>query len=143
LLAAVATLSLLAATCAGTGDGGSRGRIDYATGPSGTSGTPAAGATAATGSPGSTGGAEADVEASVNNYLFDPDPLEVSSGDVLAVRNGNTRTPHTFTVVGEDVDLTLGPLETKTVEITLEPGTYDLICRFHETLGMTGTLIVT
>ena len=69
--------------------------------------------------------------------------MRVSSGDVVAVRNGNTKTPHTFTVVKEDVDLELGPLETESATIDLSPGTYDLICRFHEELGMTGTLKVT
>ena len=90
-----------------------------------------------------TGGAAADVSVSVNNYLFDPGTVKVSSGDVIEVRNGNTRTPHTFTVVGEDVDLELAPLATETATIDLAPGTYELICRFHESLGMTGRLKVT
>jgi plastocyanin len=89
------------------------------------------------------GAGDVDVSVSLNNYLFDPGTVRVTSGDVVAVRNGNTRTPHTFTVVGEDVDLELGPLETESATIDLSPGTYDLICRFHEQLGMTGTLKVT
>lgn len=94
-----------------------------------------------TGADGAMGGA-ADVSVSLNNYLFDPDPVRVASGDDVEVRNANTRTPHTFTVVGEDVDLELGPMETETATIDLAPGTYDLICRFHESLGMTATLQV-
>jgi plastocyanin len=90
-----------------------------------------------------TGAGDADVSVSLNNYLFDPGTVEVSRGDVVAVRNGNTRTPHTFTVVDEDVDLELAPLATETTTIDLAPGTYELICRFHESLGMTGTLKVT
>jgi len=89
------------------------------------------------------GTGDADVSVSLNNYLFDPHTVRVASGDDVAVRNGNTKTPHTFTVVGEDVDLELGPLETESATIDLSPGTYDLICRFHEELGMTGTLKVT
>ena len=89
------------------------------------------------------GAGDADVSVSLNNYLFDPRTVRVASGDVVAVRNGNTKTPHTFTVVKEDVDLELGPLETESVTIDLSPGTYDLICRFHESLGMIGTLKVT
>ena len=81
--------------------------------------------------------------AGTTDYLFDPRTVRVAGGDVVAVRNGNTKTPHTFTVVGEDVDLELGPLEIESVTIDLSPGTYDLICRFHEELGMTGTLKVT
>jgi plastocyanin len=117
-------------TVAETGATGSTGPTDA---------TGATGATTATGTTGAGGG----LEVSLNNYLFDPNPVEVASGDVIAVRNGNTRTPHTFTVVGQDVDLELGPLETETVEIALEPGTYDLICRFHEAQDMTATLVVT
>jgi plastocyanin len=95
-------------------------------------------ATAATGAT----SANADVSVSLNNYLFDPATVEVNSGDVVAVRNGNAKTPHTFTVVGEDVDLELAPLTTETTTIDLAPGTYQLICRFHESLGMTATLKV-
>ncbi|HEY7660179.1 MAG TPA: cupredoxin domain-containing protein [Actinomycetota bacterium] len=94
-------------------------------------------------STGSTGSAAGDVSVSLNNYLFQPTDVEVNSGDVVSVRNDNTRTPHTFTVTGEDVDLELAPMETETAEIDLAPGTYDLICRFHEELGMVGTLTVT
>jgi hypothetical protein len=47
--------------------------------------------------------------------------VRVASGDVVAVRNGNTKTPHTFTVVGEDVDLEPGPLETESATIDLSP----------------------
>jgi len=89
-------------------------------------------ATAATGAT----GANADVSVSLNNYLFDPATVRVSSGDVVAVRNGNAKTPHTFTLVGEDVDLELAPLTTETTTIDLAPGTYQLICRFHRSLGM-------
>ncbi|HET7237001.1 MAG TPA: cupredoxin domain-containing protein [Actinomycetota bacterium] len=103
---------------------------------------PSTGSTGPTGTSGATGAAE-DVQVSLNNFLFDPNPVEVASGDVISVRNGNTRTPHTFTVVGQDVDLELGPLETETVEIALDPGTYELICRFHEAQDMTASLVVT
>jgi plastocyanin len=99
--------------------------------------------TGATGSTGSAdGGGEADAKASVNNYLFMPKTVKVNSGDALEVTNGNARTPHTFTVVGEDVDLELAPLTSETATIDLAPGTYQLICRFHEQLGMKGTLKV-
>jgi plastocyanin len=99
-------------------------------------------ATGATGASGASGAKDADVSVSLNNYLFDPGTVKVGGGDVVAVRNGNARTPHTFTVVGEDVDLELAPLTTERVTIELTPGTYQLICRFHESLGMTATLKV-
>ena len=97
-----------------------------------------------TGATGSTGGAgaKADVSASVNNYVFMPKTVKVHSGDTLEVRNDNTKTPHTFTVVGEDVDLELAPQTSESTKIDLEPGTYQLVCRFHEQLGMKGKLEV-
>jgi len=150
VLVGLAALSVLAAACGGDANdaGGSMGG-----GPTGATG--ATGATAddpgagslyggSNGMTGATGatGANADVSVSLNNYLFDPGTVKVGMGDVVAVRNGNARTPHTFTVVGEDVDLELAPLTTETVTIDMAPGTYELICRFHESLGMTGTLKV-
>lgn len=83
-----------------------------------------------------------DVSVSLNNYLFDPGVVKVARGDVVAVRDANAKTPHTFTVVGQDIDLELAPLTTETATIDLAPGTYQLICRFHESLGMKATLKV-
>jgi plastocyanin len=151
VLVGLAALSVLAVACGGDAN-------DAAGGPTGTSPTAATGATDSgddpgggslyggsdgmTGATGATGAKDADVSVSLNNYLFDPGTLKVGSGDLVAVRNGNARTPHTFTVVGEDVDLELAPLTTETVKIDLAPGTYQLICRFHESLGMKATLKV-
>ena len=159
VLVAFAALAVLAAACGGdSNDAGAGGATatgaTAATGAtdSGSGDDPGAGslyggsngmtgATAATGATGATG-ANADVSVSLNNYLFDPATVRVSSGDVVAVRNANAKTPHTFTVVGEDVDLELAPLTTETTTIDLAPGTYQLICRFHESLGMKATLKV-
>jgi plastocyanin len=163
VLVGLAALSVMAAACgsdandasSGGGSGGSPstgsmggsgsmtgGGSLYGGGGSGRygSGDDMTGSTGSTGSAG--GGAKADVSASVNNYLFMPKTLKVDSGYTLEVRNGNARTPHTFTVVGEDVDLELAPLTSETTTIDLGPGTYQLICRFHEQLGMKGTLKV-
>ena len=155
VLVALAALAVLAAACAGdsndagaggataTGATAATGATDSGSGydPGAGSrygGSNGMGATAATGAT----GANADVSVSLNNYLFDPATVKVSSGDVVAVRNGNAKTPHTFTLVGEDVDLELAPLTTETTTIDLAPGTYQLICRFHESLGMKATLKV-
>ena len=145
---ALAALILLAAACGnGEGDSGNE-----STG-GGTGTTPAGGfyggtptgETAPTGGTGATGesGARAGATVAMNNYLFQPADLEVASGTDLEVENANSRTPHTFTVVGEDVDVELAPLTSETTTIDLPPGSYDVICRFHEDLGMTGTLTVT
>jgi plastocyanin len=152
VLVGLAALSVLAVACGGDANdaGGSMGGgpagATAATGATDSGDDPGAGSlyggsNEMTGATGATG-ANADVSVSLNNYLFDPGTVKVGMSDVVAVRNGNARTPHTFTVVGEDVDLELAPLTTETVSIDLAPGTYELICRFHESLGMTGTLRV-
>jgi plastocyanin len=156
VLVGLAALSVLAAACGDDANaaGGSMGAgptgATAATGATDSGDDPGAGSlyggsngmTGATGATGASGAKDADVSVSLNNYLFDPGTVKVDEGDVVAVRNGNARTPHTFTVVGEDVDLELAPLTTETVTIDLAPGTYELICRFHESLGMTATLKV-
>jgi plastocyanin len=155
-LVGLAALSVLAVACGGDANdaGGSMGGgptgATAATGATDSGDDPGAGSlyggsnemTGATGATGASGAKDADVSVSLNNYLFDPGAVKVATGDVVAVRNGNARTPHTFTVVGEDVDLELAPLTTETVTIELAPGRYQLICRFHESLGMTATLKV-
>ena len=152
VLVGLAALSVLAAACGDDANdaGGSMGAgptgATAATGATDSGDDPGAGSlyggsNEMTGATGATG-ANADVSVSLNNYLFDPGTVKVDEGDVVAVRNGNARTPHTFTVVAEDVDLELAPLTTETVTIDLAPGTYELICRFHESLGMTATLKV-
>ena len=156
VLVGLAALSVLAAACgddandAGGATGAGPTGATAATGATDSGDDPGAGSlyggsngmTGATGATGASGAKDADVSVSLNNYLFDPGTVKVGGGDVVAVRNGNARTPHTFTVVGEDVDLELAPLTTETVTIDLAPGTYELICRFHESLGMTATLKV-
>ena len=153
VLVGLAALSVLAAACGDDANdaGGSMGAgptgATAATGATDSGDDPGAGSlyggsNGMTGATGASGAKDADVSVSLNNYLFDPGTVKVDEGDVVAVRNGNARTPHTFTVVAEDVDLELAPLTTETMTIDLAPGTYELICRFHESLGMTATLKV-
>jgi plastocyanin len=157
VLVTLAALAVLAAACGGdandagaggatgtgpTGATAATGATDTGSGNDPGAGSLYGGSNGTTGATGSTGEKDADVSVSLNNYLFDPATVRVSSGDVVAVRNANAKTPHTFTVVGEDVDLELAPLTTETTTIDLAPGTYQLICRFHESLGMKATLKV-
>ncbi|HEV8057648.1 MAG TPA: cupredoxin domain-containing protein [Actinomycetota bacterium] len=156
VLVALATLAVLAVACgsdsndaeaggaSATGATAATGATDSGSGDDHGAGSLYGGSNGTTGATAATGAtANADVSVSLNNYLFDPATVRVSSGDVVAVRNANAKTPHTFTVVGENVDLELAPLTTETTTIDLAPGTYQLICRFHESLGMKATLKVT
>ena len=51
-------------------------------------------------------------------------------------------TAHTFTVTGQGIDIETMPGKTAKVTIDLPPGTYPFVCRFHESMGMKGTLVV-
>jgi plastocyanin len=88
--------------------------------------------------PGSAGNGE---DVLVNNFSFTPSQFAVASGEVIAVRNANPSTAHTFTLSGTEIDEELNPVDTVEVPLDLEPGRYDLVCRFHT--QMTGTLTVT
>ncbi|MGH2672076.1 MAG: cupredoxin domain-containing protein [Actinomycetota bacterium] len=86
-------------------------------------------------------GGEATATVQVNNFLFAPSDIEVAAGSEIEVMNGNANTPHTFTVEGTDIDLELSPMDSEDVTIDVDPGSYDVICRFHG--QMTATLSVT
>ena len=88
------------------------------------------------------GSGTAAVTVSQINYQFSPSNLTVKKGDTIAVKNATTGTPHTFTISGKGIDVTNDAGQTQSVVINLAPGTYTFFCRFHESLGMKGTLVV-
>ena len=76
-------------------------------------------------------------------YMFDPGDIAVSSGETVTIEMTSQSEFHSFTVdkLGIDVEVEAG--ETQTFTFTFDkPGTYDLICIPHETLGMVGRIIV-
>jgi plastocyanin len=128
LVVAGLALTMLAAACSsnnGSTTGGSS--------PAGVATTPGSGSSAAAGS------AQAVKQA---NFSFSPSTFTVKSGDSITVQNTTTDTQHTFTVTGQSIDVTLDPSTSQDVKISLAPGTYPFICRFHASRGMTGTLTV-
>jgi plastocyanin len=149
--AALVVLALAWTACASDDGGGAGtdgspigGSTGSTSGGSGGYGRGGYGSTGATGVTGSTGAGEAaDLTVTAVNFRFDPATITVASGDVIEVRDTNPQTPHTFTVRGTDVDLAVDPQTSGTVTIDLDPGTYDVICRFHDAQGMTATLTVT
>ena len=96
------------------------------------------------GETGSNSGGSDDValKVSVANYQFTPATVKVDSGDAIELTNTNPQTPHTFTVIDEDIDVSLDPGSSNTVKIDLPPGTYPFECKFHSSMGMRGTLKV-
>lgn len=88
----------------------------------------------------------ADYEVFASEFAFAPPFLVVDKPGTytFAVRNdGNL--PHNFTVRGVGGTKDAQPGETKTVELTLKAGNYEIVCTIpgHEAQGMDGTLNVT
>ena len=148
---ALAAIMLLSAACAGSGgeaDGGDGGEGGAA---ADTGGMQAGGYYGGrmtdtddeSGSTGDAGAGDASLSVALNNYLFDPARIEVESGATIEVQNANANTPHTFTVKGTDIDVSLEPLTTDTAVIDLDPGSYTVYCKLHTSFDMEAELTVT
>jgi plastocyanin len=74
--------------------------------------------------------------------VFSPATFTVKEGTTVAVNNVS-QLPHTFTVTGQNIDITNNGGQSQTVTIDLSPGHYDFICRFHVSSGMKGSFTVT
>lgn len=74
---------------------------------------------------------------------FSPAEFEVATGDVEVTLDNTGQNPHTFTSEELGVDEEVAPGEQAAFTLSGEPGTYDFICAFHESLGMVGTVTVT
>lgn len=145
VLGFVLALALLAAGCAKstpTASGGSPGPVATSPASGGGYGGGAYGGGKSQSPSGGGGSGTAAVTVSQINYQFSPSKITVKKGDTLAVKNATTGTPHTFTISGKGIDVTTDPGQTQSVLINLAPGTYSFFCRFHESLGMKGTLVV-
>lgn len=125
--------SSASAPTSGGASGSSGGRYSYGSGGYGSG--------SSTG-PNGTSAAQPSVTVTQANYSFSPSTVTVKSGATIEVDNSTPSTPHTFTITGKGIDVTVGPGSSQDVKITLPPGTYPFECRFHASLGMTGTLIV-
>jgi plastocyanin len=96
------------------------------------------------GSPSSSGGGGSNaVEQGTNGQLvFSPSTVTAKRGATLTIKNVGS-VAHTFTVTGQGIDITNDVGQTRQVTLSIAPGTYAFVCRFHEGSGMTGTLTVT
>jgi plastocyanin len=74
-------------------------------------------------------------------FVFSPVKLTVTKGQTVDVKNVSS-IPHTFTIAGTGIDAVNQAGQSQKVKIDLAPGTYTFVCRFHQSLGMQGTLIV-
>jgi plastocyanin len=92
---------------------------------------------------GGNGGGRPSATVTQADYSFTPSKFSVKSGAIVEVTNSTSSTPHTFTIDGEDVNVNVDPGSSETVTLDLTPGTYPFFCRYHASMGMTGTLTVT
>jgi len=78
------------------------------------------------------------------NFFFSPSTIDGSAGQevTFTVKNDGSA-PHTFTIDSMNIDVTVQPGDESTVDVTFPTsGTVEFYCKFHKTMGMTGTLEV-
>lgn len=84
------------------------------------------------------------IEVELNDDNFNPKDITIPNGitTTLILKNKGVK-EHTFTVekLGIDVEVQAGQGKTITVK-PKQPGTYELICRYHFKEGMVGKFIV-
>ena len=143
LLLGFVVLALVGAACGKSATASERGGSSSGSG-SGTS-TGSSGTTGSNGGYGAGGGgammATTVLEGPDNGFTFSPSTVTVHKGQTIRLTNVSD-TAHTFTVTGQGIDIETMPGKTDTVTIDLPPGTYPFVCRFHESMGMKGTLVV-
>jgi plastocyanin len=149
LLVMVAVLALAGAACSsGDDNAGATGGTSTTGGTTGTTGS--TGTTGATGSTGSESGCTAanatDLSAddpftvTIKDFAYDPPCFVAASTSTITIENKDG-TPHTFSIDGTQVDVTIDGGKTFNGESAgLAPGSYDFYCKIHPT--MTGTVIV-
>ena len=155
-LVALAAVVLLAAACGESGgdaDDGAAAAETGAAGDTGSAGDEAGyygdrggggmGSMGSTGETADAGAGGAELSVALNNYLYDPARIEVESGATIEVQNANANTPHTFTVRGTEIDVSLEPLTSDTAVIDLDPGSYTVFCKLHTSFDMEAELTVT
>lgn len=91
---------------------------------------------------GSSNGGTVSLKQGAGGLVFSPTSLTVKKGASVDVSNVGS-SAHTFTINGKGIDVVNDPGQSQKVTITLAPGTYPFVCRFHEAQGMKGTLTVT
>lgn len=84
------------------------------------------------------------IEVELNDDFFNPEVITIPNGTAttLILKNKGKK-EHTFTLekLGIDAEVQAGKEKTITVQ-PKQPGTYELICRYHFQEGMVGKVIV-
>ena len=138
LLIGLIALALSAAACGNNASATTSGGTITTPTPTPTASPPASGGGSPTMAPTTT---KTVIEGPGNSFAFMPSTVKVTQGTTLKLDNVSDAA-HTFTVTGQGIDVETQPGQTSQVTIDLPPGSYPFICRFHQSLGMTGTLVV-
>ncbi|MFL0472479.1 cupredoxin domain-containing protein [Priestia aryabhattai] len=94
--------------------------------------------------------AESDVvrqqamEVQLNDDYFNPETITIPSGKTITlILKNEGQKEHTFTVEKLGIDAEVQPGKEKNITVKPQnPGTYELICRYHFNSGMVGKVIV-
>jgi uncharacterized cupredoxin-like copper-binding protein len=84
------------------------------------------------------------IEVKLNDDYFNPKVITIPNGrtTTLILKNEGKK-EHTFTVEKLRIDAEVQPGKEKTITVKpINPGTYELICRYHFQEGMVGKVIV-
>ncbi|MGE1104089.1 cupredoxin domain-containing protein [Peribacillus simplex] len=84
------------------------------------------------------------IEVEMNDDFFNPKVITIPNGTAttLILKNKGSK-QHTFTVEKLGIDVEAQPGEEKNITVNpKQPGTYELICRYHFQEGMVGKVIV-
>jgi plastocyanin len=84
------------------------------------------------------------IEVELNDDNFNPKVITIPNGTTttLILKNKGVK-EHTFTVEKLGIDAEVQPGKEKTITVKAnQPGTYELICRYHYREGMVGSVIV-
>ncbi|WP_066064334.1 cupredoxin domain-containing protein [Neobacillus soli] len=84
------------------------------------------------------------IEVELNDDYFNPQVITIPNGTAttLILKNKGVK-EHTFTVEKLGIDAEVQPGKEKTITMKpTQPGTYDLVCRYHFRGGMVGKVIV-
>lgn len=84
------------------------------------------------------------MEVQLNDDYFNPETITIPSGKTttLILKNEGQK-EHTFTVDKLGIDAEVQPGKEKNITLKPQnPGTYELICRYHFNSGMVGKVIV-
>ena len=76
-------------------------------------------------------------------YVYDPAELTFERGEQVTFVMTSEGEFHTFTVPELEIDVHVDAWKSKALTYTFDkPGTYELVCTPHETLGMIGVITV-